>query len=140
MLSEYLTGTTTSITQFWQCQDSDISLLLSNKVPCLSLSDLTFKKINQGSVQPIANEYFAHNWNFSNMSISDKYKPKYDSQIVFSQKWKYFSPHRRPTQYRSVSHSFAVFVSASAFISNHTWLLRWLYGTQNNQICHHPFL
>ena len=37
-----------------------------------------------------------------------------------------------------VFHSFAVFLPESAFISNHTWLLRSLNGTQNKQICHHP--
>ena len=35
--------------------------------------------------------------NFSNMPIPEKYKPKYDSQIAFTQNWKYFSPHL--TQY-----------------------------------------
>ena len=32
------------------------------------------------------------------------------------------------------------FCRESAFISIHTWLLRWLYATQNNRISHHPFL
>ena len=44
-----------------------------------------------------ANEDLAKNWKFQICPSLQKYKPKYDSQITFTQNWEYFSPHLEAT-------------------------------------------